>query len=147
VKPSARGGSLLCVNEYRDERSHSSVRERGAHPNCRRRSRLTCCGGADERGVLRLSPSPAETKIIGSVNISAQELSALRDDIANLKNDIQKLSNSKVSEDGFKLLEEKVAKIDAKLSELQKTKQPSSTKAVKPARYLRLRTVKPVSVS
>lgn len=82
---------------------------------------------------LRLSPSPAETKIIGSVNISAQELSALRDDIANLKNDIQKLSNSKVSEDGFKLLEEKVAKIDAKLSELQTTKQPSSTKAVKPA--------------
>jgi len=82
---------------------------------------------------LRLSPSPAETKIVGSAEISAQELSALRDDIANLKADIQKLSNSKVSEDGFKLLEEKVAKIDAKLSELQKTKQPSSTKAIKPS--------------
>jgi hypothetical protein len=81
---------------------------------------------------LRLPPSPAETKIVGSVNISAPELSALRDDIANLKNDIQKLSNSKVSEDGFALLEEKVAKLDAKLSELQKARQAGATKTVKP---------------
>jgi len=81
---------------------------------------------------LRFPPSPAEAKIVGSVNISLPELSALRDDIASLKSDIQKLSNGKVSQDAFNLLEEKVAKIDAKLNELQKTKQPGLTKAVKP---------------
>jgi len=82
---------------------------------------------------LRLPPSTAETKIIGSVNISSPELSALRDDVANLRNDIQKLSNSKVSEDGFKLLEAKVAKVEAKLTELQRAKQGGATKTVKPA--------------
>ena len=82
---------------------------------------------------LRLPPAPAETKIVGSVNVSSPELSALRDDIAGLKNDIQKLSNSKVSEDGFKLLEDKVGKLDTKLSQLQKAMQTGPTKNVKPA--------------
>ena len=38
-----------------------------------------------------------------------------------------------MSEDGFALLEEKVAKVDAKLSELQKAKQAGATKTLKPA--------------
>ena len=82
--------------------------------------------------LLRLPSSPAETKIVGSVSVSSPELSALRDDVANLKNDIQKLSNGKVSVDGFKLLEEKVAKLDAKLSELQGAKQVSPAKPAIP---------------
>ena len=81
---------------------------------------------------LRVPPSPAETKIVGSVNIFAPELSALREDIANLKNDIQKLSNSNVSNEKFKVLQEKVANLDAKLSELQKTKQANPPKVMNP---------------
>jgi len=82
---------------------------------------------------LRLPSSPAETKIVGSVTVSSPEFSSLRDDVVNLRSDIQKLSNSKVSQDGLKLLEEKVAKLDAKLSELQRVKQASPAKTVMPS--------------
>lgn len=82
---------------------------------------------------LRLPSSPVQTQIVGAVDVSTPELSALRADVANLRGDIQKLSNSRVSEDGFKLLEEKVMRLDAKLSELQRVKESSSTKPKKPA--------------
>lgn len=81
---------------------------------------------------LRLPPSPAETKIVGPVNISFPELSALRDDISNLKNDIQRLSNNNLSEGEFKLLEENIANLDAKLSKLQRATQVGPTKTVTP---------------
>ena len=82
---------------------------------------------------LRLPSSPVQTQIVGPVNVSTPELSALRADVANLRADIQRLSNSKVSEDGFKLLEAKVMQLDAKLSELQRVKESSSAKPKKPA--------------
>ena len=81
---------------------------------------------------LRTPASPVETKIVGFVNVSSLELSALRDDVANLKNDIQKLSNDRVSEDDVKLLEAKVAKLDAKLSALQKALQVNPPRKVLP---------------
>jgi hypothetical protein len=81
---------------------------------------------------LRLPPSPAETKIVGPVNISSPELSALRDDIANLTNDIQRLSTNNLSEGEFKLLEENIANLDAKLSKLQKAKRIGPTNSVTP---------------
>ena len=82
---------------------------------------------------LRLPSSPIQAQIVGPVNLSSPELSALRGDVTNLRNDIQKLSNSKVSEDGFRRLEEKVMQLDAKVSELQRAKDSSSTKPKKPA--------------
>jgi hypothetical protein len=81
---------------------------------------------------LRAPSSPTETKIVGTVNFSSQELSALRDDVANLRNDIQRLSNTRASADGFKLLEEKVEQLDAKLSEMQRAKHSTANKAVTP---------------
>lgn len=81
---------------------------------------------------LRVPSSPTEMKLVGPVNFSSPELSALRDDLANLRNEIQKMSNTKASADGLKLLEEKVTQLDAKLSELQKAKQGSPNKAVTP---------------
>jgi hypothetical protein len=81
---------------------------------------------------LRLPPSPAETKIVGPVNISSPELSTIRDDIANLTTDIQRLSNNNLSEGEFKLLEENIANLDAKLSKLQKAKRVGPTNSVTP---------------
>jgi hypothetical protein len=81
---------------------------------------------------LRLPPSPAETKIVGPVNISSPELSAIRDDIANLTNDIQRLSHDNLSEGEFKLLEENIANLDAKLSKLQKAKRVGPPNSVTP---------------
>jgi hypothetical protein len=69
---------------------------------------------------LNATPSPVQTKIIGSVSVSSLEVSALRDDVATLKNDIQKLSNDRVTADELKALEDKVAGLDAKLRALQK---------------------------
>jgi hypothetical protein len=54
------------------------------------------------------------------VDVSSPELLAVRDDVANLKKDIGKLSNSKAAEDELKGLEERVAKLEAKLREMQK---------------------------
>jgi hypothetical protein len=81
---------------------------------------------------LRAPSSPTETKIVGPVNFSSPELSALRADVANLRNDIQKLSNTKASADGFKLLEDKVVQLDAKLSQMQRAKQSGADQAVTP---------------
>ncbi len=69
---------------------------------------------------LNATPSPVQTKIIGSVSVSSLEVSALRDDVATLRNDIQKLSNDRVTADELKALEDKVAGLDAKLRALQK---------------------------
>ena len=66
------------------------------------------------------SPSPTETKIVGPVDVSSPELTAVRDDVANLKNDIGKLSNSSAAEYQVKRLEERVAKLEAKLREMEK---------------------------
>ena len=63
---------------------------------------------------------PTQTRIVGPVNVSAPELTAVRDDVANLEKDVGKLSNSKAAEGGLKRLEEKVAKLEAKLREMQK---------------------------
>ena len=76
---------------------------------------------------LRLPASPAQTQIVGPVNLSFPELTALRDDVASLKQDVQKLSNGKVSEDQLKLLEKKVANLDARLAAVQKTKRAAPT--------------------
>lgn len=70
--------------------------------------------------LSNLPSSPTQTKIVGPVEVSSAELKAIRDDIAILKKEVRQLSNSKTTEDGFKRLEEKLAKIEAMLSEKQK---------------------------
>ncbi len=77
---------------------------------------------------LNATPSPVQTKIVGSVNVSSQELSAVRDDVVSLKNDVQRLLNDRVSADEIKLLEDKGARLDAKVSQLQKGVPVSSHK-------------------
>src|SRR6202043_1508181 len=67
-----------------------------------------------------LPSSPTQTKLVGPVDVSSPELIAVRDDFANLKQDIGKLlSNSRAAGDELKLVEAKIAKLDAKLSKMR----------------------------
>lgn len=68
-----------------------------------------------------LPASPAETKIVGPVNVFSPEVTAIRDDVVDLKADVGKrLSNSRAAGDDLKRLEETFARLDAKLSKMQK---------------------------
>src|SRR5208337_722753 len=72
-----------------------------------------------------LPSSPAQTKIVGPVDVSSPELIAVRDDVANLKQDMVKLlSNSRAAEDDLKLLDAKVGELDAKFSKMQSGRPP-----------------------
>lgn len=70
--------------------------------------------------VLSRTPSsPSETKIVGPVDVSSQELHGLRDEVTQLKQDVQTmLSNRQISVDQLKDLESKVATVEAKLSQM-----------------------------
>ena len=70
--------------------------------------------------LSNLPSSPTETKIVGPVEVSSAELKAVRDDVVNLKKEVGDLSKSKGAEDRFKRLEEKLATIQATLSERKK---------------------------
>jgi signal transduction histidine kinase len=78
--------------------------------------------------LLSLPSPPTQTKIVGPVEVSSPELIAVRDDVADLKKDIGKLLNSKATENELKRLGGKVAKIEAKLREIQKAMQFRSNK-------------------
>ena len=66
--------------------------------------------------------SPAEMKIVGPVEVFLLEVTAIRDEVASLKGDVGKLlSNSQATEEDIKQLEDKFAKLDAELSQMQKT--------------------------
>jgi hypothetical protein len=81
---------------------------------------------------LRLPASPTQTQIVGPVTLSLPDLTALRDDVASLKQDVQKLSNGKVSEDQFKVLEKKLTNLDATLAAVQKRKRAAPTSKTAP---------------
>ena len=56
--------------------------------------------------LSRLPSSPSETKIVGPVEVSSQELHALRDEVTRLKQEVQAmLSNRQISIDHLKELE------------------------------------------
>jgi hypothetical protein len=69
--------------------------------------------------LSRLPSSPSETKIVGPVDVSSQELHGLRDEVTRLKQEVQAmLSNRQISIDHLKELESKVATVDAKSSQM-----------------------------
>lgn len=67
-----------------------------------------------------LPSSPAQTKIVGPVEVSSPGLSSVRDDVANLKKEIEKLSNRKTGEEALERLDERIARLEALLREMQK---------------------------
>ena len=74
-----------------------------------------------------LPASPAETKIVGSVNVTSQEVMAMRDELTNLKTEVRNsVSMNIVAEDNLRRLEEKLAKLDGQLTKMRK-EMPAST--------------------
>lgn len=74
-----------------------------------------------------LPVSPAETKIVGSVNVASPEVMAMRDELTNLKADVRSsVSKNVVAEDNLRRLEEKFAKLDGMLTKMRK-EMPAGT--------------------
>jgi hypothetical protein len=72
--------------------------------------------------VLLNSPSsPSQTKIVGPVDVSSAELRAVCADVTSLKQDIQTLSNRQAPAEQFKEFESKLATLEMKMTQLQKT--------------------------
>jgi hypothetical protein len=72
-----------------------------------------------------LHASPVETRIVGQIDISSSRITGIQDDVTKLKADIKTLANSKPTENDFKLLQEKVKKLDEELTMMQKSISPA----------------------
>jgi hypothetical protein len=126
-------GLLYCASMNTAMNDHIAQFVKGAHILSAASVLLLLAAAIPSGAVfLRLPASPTQTQIVGPVSLSLPELTALRDDVANLKNDVQKLSNGKASEEQFKLLGKRVANLDAKLAALQKGKRAAQTSKVAP---------------
>ena len=65
--------------------------------------------------------SPAQTKIVGPVEVSLPDAAALRDEVANLKAEVATLlSNRNATAQDLKRLQDNIAALDAKLSKIKK---------------------------
>jgi len=74
--------------------------------------------------------SPAEMKIVGPVNVSAAEVLALRDEVANLKANVGRLlAGSQSAARDVKRLEEEFARLDARLSKMQRALPAGAAKS------------------
>jgi len=71
--------------------------------------------------------SPAETKIVGTVNVSLPQVNAIRDDVTNLKKDVNRLLLSgQAADDDVKRLQERLGRLDAKLEKVQQATSAGS---------------------
>jgi len=126
-------GLLYCASMNTATNDHTAQFVKGAHILTSAAVLVLLIASVPTSMVfLRFPSSPTEMKIVGPVDFSSPELSRLRDDVTNLRSDNQKLSDTKASADGLKQLIEKVAQLNAKLTELQKTKQDRPNKAANP---------------
>lgn len=126
-------GLLYCASMNTAMNDHIAQFVKGAHVLSAASVLLLLVAAIPTSSVfLRLPAPPTQTQIVGPVSLSFPELTALRDDVASLKQDVQKLSNGKVSEDQFKLLGRKVDNLEAKLGALQKAKPAASTSKTAP---------------
>jgi hypothetical protein len=67
-------------------------------------------------------PLPAETKIVGAVEISSPGRTTVRDDVTHLKEDLEKLkSSAREDREHIKRAEERIETLNGKLRRLQGT--------------------------
>jgi hypothetical protein len=126
-------GLLYCASMNTAMNDHIAQFVKGAHI-LSAAAVLTLLLAAIPSIKLFTAPAvPIQTQIVGPVNLSLPELTALHNDIAGIKSDIQKLSTGKVSFDDFRVLEDRVNKLDAKLFGLQKANGRPASNASQPA--------------
>lgn len=128
-------GLLYCASMNTAMNDHIAQFVKGAHILSAAAVLTLLVAAIPSIELFTVPTSPVQTEIVGPVSISVPELASLRNDLASLRSDIQKLSSTKVSQQDFKLLGDKVAKVDAELEEIQKAKQATrATKVPAPQR-------------
>jgi len=123
-------GLLYCASMNTAINDHIAQFVRGAHILSAAAVLALLVAAIPSIGLFTVPAAPIQAQIVGPVNLSLPDLTALHNDVAGIKSDMQKLSTGKVSTDDFRLLGDKVTKLDAKLSDLQKANgHGSSTRA------------------
>ena len=113
-------GLLYCASINTAMNDHIAQFVKGAHILSAAAILALLVAAIPSVGLFTAPAVPVQTQIVGPVSLSLPELSALQNDVAGIKSDIRKLSAGKVSTDDFRLLGDKVTKLDARLSNLQK---------------------------
>jgi hypothetical protein len=113
-------GLLYCASMNTAMNDHIAQFVKGAHILSAAAVLTLLVAAIPSTKLFTIPASPVQTQIVGPVNLTLPELTALNNDVAGIKSDIQKLSTGKVSQDDFRLLADKVSKLQAKLSALQR---------------------------
>lgn len=114
-------GLLYCASMNTATNDHIAQFVKGAHILSAAAVLTLLIASIPLIGLFATPPSPVQTQIVGPVNLTFPELTALHSEVAGIKSDIQKLSTGKASLDDFRLLGDRIDQLDAKLSEVQKT--------------------------
>lgn len=125
-------GLLYCAAMNQAMNDHLAQFVKGAHLLAAAAVIAMAIAAVPASMVLSDPSAPAQTKIVGPVDVTSPELRAVRDDVAGLKQDIQKLlSSSQESADQLKHLQLKVADLDRKLGTFEKRTPAGGAKGKK----------------
>ena len=113
-------GLLYCASMNTATNDHIAQFVKGAHILSAAAVLTLLVAAVPSIKLFAVPTAPTQTQIVGPVTVSSAELTGLRNDVAAIKSDIQKLSKGTVSADDFRTLNERISKLDVKLSELQK---------------------------
>lgn len=123
-------GLLYCASMNQAVNDHLAQFVKGAHLlTILSVITLTVAAVITSFAFSKLPSSPTETKIVGSVDITSLEVLTMHDDVVILKQDVGKLlANNHATAGDLKRLEEKFAKLDAKLNKIQKAMRAGPAK-------------------
>lgn len=122
-------GLLYCASMNTAMNDHIAQFVKGAHILSAAAVLTLLVAAIPTTRLFTIPPSPVQTQIVGPVNVTLPELTALKNDVAGVKSEIQKLSTGKVSQDDFRLLGAEVDHLQAEVSALQGTNRiTTSTK-------------------
>ena len=125
-------GLLYCAAMNQAMNDHLAQFVKGAHLLAAAAVIAMAIAAVPASMVLSDPSAPAQTKIVGTVDVTSPELRAVRDDVAGLKQDIQQLlSSSQVAADQLKQLQLKVADLDRKLGTFEKRTPAGGAKGKK----------------
>lgn len=113
-------GLLYCASMNTAMNDHIAQFVKGAHVFTGAAVFALLCAAIPMSVALStIPPSPVQTKIVGTIDVSSADLISLREDVASLKKEVEKLSIGTPTQEQFKLLEQKVQKLEVGLSKMQ----------------------------
>lgn len=127
-KSSHARGLLYCASMNTATNDHIAQFVKGAHILTAGAILVLLAAAIPTSLAFIKSRRSAQAEIVGTVNVSSRELTAIRDDISALRSEIEKSPNAKITEERFQLLEHKLEALDSRLSHLQKGAQVAPNK-------------------